>query len=328
VGKRKKLSIICPIYNEAQNIEVFYRRVKSVLDNLPYDQECVFINDGSKDNSLALLHALYCNDKSVKIINLSRNFGKEIALTAGIDLCTGDAVIPIDADLQDPPELIRTLVEKWEEGYDVVFATRTSRKAESILKKLSALLFYKILNFFSRTRIPKNTGDFRLMDRKVVDSLKELREVHRFMKGLFSWVGFKQTGITYVRDPRYAGKTKWNYFKLFNLAIEGITSFSDKPLKFASLIGVLISLGALGYGGYFLINTVLFGNPIPGYPSLVTIMLFLGGVQLLSLGIIGEYIGRTYMESKRRKLYFIRNLYGFQGKSRKQGKDKTREKLF
>lgn len=305
------LSIIVPMYNESDNIEVFYSRTIKVLENLGETFEIICVDDGSKDNTLELLLELNKKDPRVKVVGLSRNFGKEIAMSAGIDYASGQAVIPIDADLQDPPELIPDLVAKWKEGYDVVYATRIEREGETWLKKWTAHMFYRVIGKLTRFNIPKDTGDFRIMDKKVVEALKQLREQHRFMKGLFSWVGFKQTSFPYRREPRYAGKTKFNYWKLWNFALEGITSFSFAPLQFATYFGFFVSFIAFIYGIYILIKTLVFGNPVPSYSSLMVVLLFLGGVQILTLGIIGEYIGRIYDESKRRPLYIVRDAVGF-----------------
>ncbi|MFZ5631249.1 MAG: glycosyltransferase family 2 protein [Bacillota bacterium] len=314
------LSVVVPMYNEAENIDVFYSRAVKVLEDMGEPFEIVCINDGSKDNTLDLLLALREKDKRIKIVDLSRNFGKEIAMTAGIESSSGDAVIPIDADLQDPPELIPELVAKWREGYDVVYATRIKREGESWFKQWTAHIFYRIIGKLTRFDIPKDTGDFRIMDRKVVDALKQLREQHRFMKGLFSWVGFRQTSLPYYREPRFAGRSKWNYWKLWNFALEGITSFSYMPLQFATYFGFLVAAFSFIYGVYLIILTLLYSNPVPGYPSLMVVILFLGGVQLLTIGIIGEYIGRIYNETKRRPLYFVRDSFGF-GHKKKQNKN-------
>jgi len=309
--KKCQISIIAPVYNESKNLALFYKRIKNILVKMKKTFEIIFINDGSKDDSLDQMINIHKKDQSVKIINLSRNFGKEIAMTSGLDYSSGTVVIPIDTDLQDPPELIPQLYKKWEEGYDVVYATRSKRKGETWTKKWTAGLFYKIINIFTKFNIPENTGDFRLMDRKVVEAIKTLKEYHRFMKGLFSWVGFKQTGIYYERDPRYKGKTKWNYWKLLNFAIEGITSFSYAPLKFATYLGSIISLLSFIYAFFIVFKTIILGIDQPGYASTLVVVLFLGGIQLLTIGIIGEYIGRIYNESKQRTLYFTRDLYGF-----------------
>lgn len=305
------LSIIVPMYNESKNIDIFHERLTAVMLQLGEPYEIICVNDGSLDNTLDKLYTLNTKDPNVKVINLSRNFGKEIALTAGLDYCSGEAMIPIDADLQDPPELIPQLVAKWREGYDVVYATRMHRHGETMLKKFTAKAFYRVAKRITCINIPQDTGDFRLMSRTVVEALKQLREQHRFMKGLFTWVGFRQTSIYYNRDPRFAGQTKWNYWKLWNLALEGITSFSYAPLQLATYSGLLISISAFIYAAYIFLLTLFYGNTVPGYPSLIIIILFLGGVQLFTLGIIGEYIGRIYNESKRRPLYFVHGQQGF-----------------
>lgn len=305
------LSIVVPMYNEGANVAVFYQRITQLLDRQGFPFEVVCVNDGSQDDTLSRIIQLHRQDPRVKVIDLSRNFGKEVALTAGLDHARGEAIIPIDADLQDPPELISELITKWQEGYDMVYATRLTRAGESWAKKLTALAFYRVISRLSPLSIPPDTGDFRLMSRQVVDALKELREQHRFMKGLFSWVGFRQTSIYYHRDARHGGKSSFNYWKLWNFAIEGITSFSIAPLQVATYVGFLIALSAIVYALYMLLNTLLFGNMVPGYPSLMVMTSFLGGAQLMTLGIIGEYVGRIYNESKRRPLYFIRESLGF-----------------
>lgn len=304
------LSIVVPVYNETENIGPFYERLKKVLDNIGESYEIICVNDGSTDATLENLLKLREKDSNIKVVDLSRNFGKEIALTAGLDFSSGMAVIPIDADLQDPPELIPQLVAKWKEGYEVVYAVRKSRLGESLFKKLTAHLFYRLAEKIMDINIPRDTGDFRLMDRSAVDPLKNMRERNRFMKGLFAWVGFKQVAIYYERDPRHKGKTKWNFFKLLNFAIEGITSFSYVPLRLATYIGLVIALMSFFYAAYIMISTLIYGNPVPGYPSLITIILFLGGVQLICIGILGEYMGRIYNEVKQRPVYIIRKTFG------------------
>lgn len=304
------LSIVVPMFNEAENIGPFYERLKKVLDNNGESYEIICVNDGSTDATLENLLKLREKDPNIKVVDLSRNFGKEIALTAGLDFSSGMAVIPIDADLQDPPELIPQLVAKWKEGYEVVYAVRKSRLGESLFKKLTAHLFYRLAEKIMDINIPRDTGDFRLMDRSSVDALKNMRERNRFMKGLFAWVGFKQFAIYYERDPRHKGKTKWNFFKLLNFAIEGITSFSYVPLRLATYIGLVIALMSFFYAAYIMISTLIYGNPVPGYPSLITIILFLGGVQLICIGILGEYMGRIYNEVKQRPVYVIRKTFG------------------
>ncbi|MEK4325941.1 glycosyltransferase family 2 protein [Paenibacillus sp. FSL R7-0312] len=301
-----KLSLIVPMYNEEANIDIFYRTITSTMLKNSYDFEIICINDGSKDNTLSLLKELARNDERIKVIDLSRNFGKEVAMSAGLKYAVGDAIIPIDADLQDPPEVIPLLVNKWHEGYDVVYATRTKREGETVFKKMTAHMFYRVIAKLTRIDIPEDTGDFRLMSRQVVDALNQLPEHHRFMKGLFSWVGYKQTSITYQREARFAGKTSFNYWKLWNFALEGITSFSFAPLQFASYLGFFVSITSFIYMMYLIFSTIFFGNPVAGYPSLMVAILFFGGIQLITLGIIGEYIGRIYNETKRRPLFLVR----------------------
>ncbi len=305
------ISIVTPLYNEAENLKEFYKRIISTLEQVTEKYEVIFVNDGSTDNTLQLASYIAQNDNRIKIIDLSRNFGKEIALTAGLDFSLGEAVIIIDADLQEPPELIAELVKKWQEGYDVVYAVRKKRGKEPLIKTVLAYLFYRIMKKISRTEIPADTGDYRLMSRQAVDALVKFREQHRFMKGLFSYIGFKQTGVPYKREQRHKGKSNINLIKLWNLAIDGITSFSFAPLQLASFTGFSIAVMSVIYAFYMIIKTILYGNPVPGYPSLIVAVTFLGGIQLLSLGIIGEYVARIYMESKNRPLYFVKNLKNF-----------------
>ncbi|MEA5504379.1 glycosyltransferase family 2 protein [Halotia wernerae UHCC 0503] len=306
-----ELSVVIPMYNEEPNINYLFERLVTILNSLNMSYEIICVNDGSRDNTLEYLIEHHRRNAAIKVVNLSRNFGKEIALTAGIDYATGDAVVPIDADLQDPPELIKELVAKWREGYDVVYATRRLRRGESWLKRFTANAFYKTMTHMSHVPIPPNTGDFRLLDRCVVEALKQLPERNRFMKGLFAWVGFKQTSIVYDRPQRYKGVTKWNYWRLWNFAIDGITSFSLLPLKVWSYAGFALSLISFLYASFLVIRTLFLGIDVPGYTSLMVAVLFLGGVQLLSLGIIGEYLGRVYDEVKERPLYLVREHYGF-----------------
>jgi polyisoprenyl-phosphate glycosyltransferase len=301
------ISIVVPAYNEAAVIMEFSRRLSAVRRELAVPSEVIFVNDGSSDNTLELLKSMKAADPTIGIIDFSRNFGKEIALTAGLDHSRGSAVIVIDADLQDPPELIPKLVERWRQsGADVIHAQRASRAGDGSIKRLTSYAFYRVIRAFGADFIPVDTGDFRLLSRRAVDALGQIRERHRFMKGLFGWIGFRQDPILYDRDPRFAGTTKWNYWKLWNFSIEGITSFSIAPLKSASYFGLLAASAAIIYGFYMLVRTLLFGNPVPGYPSLLVIILFLGGIQLIFLGIIGEYLGRTFNEVKHRPLYVVR----------------------
>ena len=315
-----RISVVVPLYNEEENIDALFRRLLAVLEALNTSYEVICVNDGSRDNTLKNLveyHQLY---PQIKVVNLSRNFGKDIAMSAGIDYSQGMAVIPIDADLQDPPELIAEMIEKWHEGYDVVYASRRVRIGESCLKRFTAEGFYQVINKLSRVPIPPNTGDFRLIDRRVVESIKKMPERQRFMKGIFAWVGYKQTSILFDREPRYQGQTKWNYWKLWNFAIDGITSFSFLPLKVWTYVGLIIALVSLVYASFLILRTIIFGIDVPGYASLMVAVLFLGGIQLLTLGIIGEYIGRVYEEVKGRPLYLVRDCYGFE--NREQISDK------
>ena len=306
-NRQKLISVVVPAYNECEVIHEFHTRLMKVLDKLNFSWEIIYVNDGSTDETEKILQNFHDHDKRVGYIDFTRNFGKEIALTAGIDRAKGDAVIVIDADLQDPPELIPELLRKWLEGNDVVYAKRTSRIGETKLKKVTAQAFYRVINKLSKVKIPEDTGDFRLLSRRSVESLLELREYNRFMKGLFSWIGYEQIGIPYNRDKRYAGKTKWNYWKLWNFALDGITSFTTTPLLVASYLGLATSFIAFIYVIFVLYKTLFYGNPVAGYPSLMCVILFLGGIQLLSIGVIGEYIGRIFNESKKRPLYLIKD---------------------
>ncbi len=299
------ISIVVPSYNEHEVLPEFHRRLSAVLDGFNHSSEIVFINDGSTDNTLALMFALRDADPRVAVIDLSRNYGKEIAMSAGLDHAKGDAVIVIDADLQDPPELIPALIEQWEAGYDNVYAQRTDRDGDTAVKKTTAHWFYRLIQRVSNVRIPEDTGDFRLLSRRAVDSLNTLREQHRFMKGLFSWIGYPSKAVPYRREPRRAGESKWNYWSLWNFAIEGITSFSILPLKIATYVGLTTAVMAFIYAFYFIYKTLVYGDPVQGFPTLMVVILFLGGVQLMSLGIIGEYLGRMFDETKRRPLYFV-----------------------
>lgn len=302
----KKISLLIPAYNEEAVLDKLYTRLGTLSNTLKdYDFEFLFVNDGSRDKTLAIIKDLAEADTRISYLNLSRNFGKEIAMIAGLDHVTGDATVIIDADLQDPPELIPQMVELWLDGYDDVYAKRKSRDGESWLKKTTSKLYYKTLQRATNIPIQEDTGDFRLLDRRVVEALKEFRESQRNTKAMFSWVGFHKKEILYDRDPRVAGETKWNYLKLINLAIDGITSFTTAPLRISTFIGAAISVFAFIYLIILVFSTLLFGSDAAGYPSLMAVILFLGGVQLLSLGIIGEYIGRIFNETKQRPLYLI-----------------------
>ena len=301
------VSVVVPAYNEEEVLPEFHKRLSTVLAQLSsnYDYEIIYINDGSSDNTLVLLDQFYEKDEHVSLVDLSRNFGKEIALTAGLHKAQGDAVIVIDSDLQDPPELIPELIKEWLLGFDVVYAKRLRREGESIFKKVSAHLFYRLMNRVGQVKLPEDTGDYRLLSRRALEALNTLTETHRFMKGLFTWIGYKQKAVYYQRDPRHSGISKWSYWRLWNLAIEGITSFTAAPLKFATYFGFITALGAFTYGLFIIGRTLIFGNPVEGYPSMIVIVLFLGGIQLMSIGILGEYIGRIFTETKQRPLYFL-----------------------
>jgi glycosyltransferase involved in cell wall biosynthesis len=309
--QRKKISIVAPFYNEGESVDYFYKALCPVFSQVSeMDFEVVCIDDGSCDDTLKKLISIAERDPRFYIIELSRNFGKEAALTAGIDAATGDSVIPIDADLQDPPELIPQMINEWSKGAEVVLARRSDRSSDSYLKRKTAETFYRFHNRFSSIQIPDNVGDFRLMDRIVVDALKQLPEQHRFMKGLFAWVGFKTVTLDYVRNTRVAGATKFSGWKLWNFALEGITSFSAAPLKFWSYVGGFGALATFIYAIIIISRTLIHGVDIPGYASLLVAVLFLGSLQLISVGMLGEYIGRIYMETKNRPLYLIRKRYG------------------
>ncbi|NJN90881.1 MAG: glycosyltransferase family 2 protein [Leptolyngbyaceae cyanobacterium SL_5_14] len=307
-----EISVIVPLHNEEPNVDYLFEQLTTVLQGLDLSYEIVCVDDGSTDNTLKCLIEQRTHNAVIKILSLSRNFGKEIALSAGIDYATGNAIIPIDADLQDPPELIGDLIAKWREGYDVVHATRRSRQGEAWFKRFTASAFYRVIGRVSTVPIPRDTGDFRLLDRRVVEVLKQMPERTRFMKGLFAWVGFKNTAIFYDRAERYRGRTKWNYWRLWNFAVDGITSFSSVPLKVWSYLGLILSVFAFLYASFLIVRTLIWGVDVPGYASLMVVILFLGGVQLITLGIIGEYLGRVYEEVKRRPLYLVRDAYGFE----------------
>ena len=302
----KKISILIPAYNEQPVLEKLFTRLANLAnDNKAYAFEFLFVNDGSKDKTMETIKEFADKDERVSYVNLSRNFGKEIAMVAGLDHVTGDATVIIDADLQDPPELIPRMIEFWEEGYDDVYAKRKSREGESWLKKQSSKLYYQILQKFTHITIQEDTGDFRLLDRRAVEALKQFRESERYTKGMFSWIGFNKKEILYDRDPRAAGETKWNYLKLINLAVDGITSFTTAPLRVSTVIGFIVSVVAFIYLIGLVFRTIFWGTDLGGYPSTMAVILFLGGVQLLSLGIIGEYIGKIFNETKNRPLYFV-----------------------
>ena len=307
---KRMISIIIPFYNEVEVFPFLFKSLEQLSIDLKYDLEFLFVNDGSTDESLELVRQYSKKNTSVSFIDLSRNFGKEIAMAAGFKYAKGDAAVVIDADLQDPPSLIIKMAELWEQGYDDVFAVRKSRKGESFLKRFTSYSFYRVLEKVSRVPIQKDTGDFRLLSRKAINALNSLEETQRYTKGMFSLIGFKKIAIEYEREPRVAGKTKWNYFKLMNLAIEGITSFTTFPLRIANIMGTIFAFTSFLYMIWIIIKTLIFGEDVQGYPSLVSIILFIGGIQLISLGIIGEYLGRIFNETKKRPLFFINEYKG------------------
>jgi glycosyltransferase involved in cell wall biosynthesis len=298
------VSVVVPAYNEAAGLELFHQRLVRAMCELG-SWEVVYVNDGSNDSTQDVLEALYRTDNRIALVSLSRNFGKETAITAGLDHAAGDAVVVIDADLQDPPELIPELHAAWRSGFDMVYAKRRGRPGETWLKRKTAELFYRMMHTIGDLKLPRDTGDFRLMSRRVVDAVRQLREQHRFMKGLFAWVGYPTTSVLYDRAPRHAGLSKWNYWQLWNLAVDGITSFTVMPLKLATYVGVFVALLSVIYGVQVIVKTLIVGNSVAGYPSIMTVMLFLGGVQLVFLGVIGEYLGRVFNETKQRPLYLV-----------------------
>jgi glycosyltransferase involved in cell wall biosynthesis len=304
---RPTISVVVPAYNEQEVLPAFQARIIPVMEAIGLPFEVVYVNDGSRDQTLQIMLALQAADPRVAVVNLSRNFGKEIALTAGLDHAAAtDAVVVIDADLQDPPEVIPDLVAAWQQGFDVAYAQRRVREGETWVKKATAAGFYRVMQRIGgKVQLPANTGDFRLMSRRSLDALLALREHHRFMKGLFAWVGFPSTPVLYDRAPRAAGTTKWNYWKLWNFSLEGITSFTVGPLKVATYLGLVTAVFAAIFGAQIILKTLIWGNPVAGYPSLMAVVLFLGGVQLMTLGIIGEYLGRVFNETKGRPLYIL-----------------------
>ena len=303
------LSLVVPCYNEESVIEIFLHAVFPVLKKTNKSYEIVFVNDGSRDETLSILQGSSQKYNEIRVINLSRNFGKEAAMTAGIDATLGKVVVPIDVDLQDPPELILEFIQKYEEGYDVVVGKRADRTTDTHAKRISAELFYKMHNKISDIEIPHNVGDYRLMSRRVVEELKRLPETQRFMKGVFAWLGFKTAVVEYKRDERVAGDSSFNGWKLWNFALDGITSFSTAPLRIWLYVGMIFAFIAFIFGSWIIVKTLIFGIDSPGYASIVTIVLFLGGIQLMGIGILGEYIGRIYIESKNRPIYIVENEY-------------------
>lgn len=308
------LSLVVPVFNEVETVDLFLDRVSRVFEHQASVRlEIVFVNDGSTDGTLDRLLECQKRDERVRIVDLSRNFGKEAALSAGLQAATGQVVVPIDVDLQDPPELILEMIAKWREGYEVVLGRRMNRDSDSWAKRVSATWFYRIHNKIADPEIPENVGDFRLMDRAVVDALNMLPESRRFMKGLFAWVGFRTTHVDYSRPERIAGTTKFNGWRLWNFALEGMTSFSIDPLRIWMYFGAAVALLSFFFGFYIVLKVVLFGVDVPGYASIVVAITFLGGLQLIGIGIVGEYLGRAYLESKRRPIYLVRHIYEADG---------------
>jgi glycosyltransferase involved in cell wall biosynthesis len=303
------VSIVVPVYNEEGSVRMFVDIIRGVLEEVGLNYELIFVNDGSEDRTFDRAIELAQADPRLRVLNLSRNFGKEIAITAGIDQAVGDVVVPMDVDLQDPPELIPRFIERWREGYDVVYGVRTCRKHDTLAKRASAVWFYRLFNRLSDLHIPENAGDFRLIDRRVADVLRRLPERNRFMKGLFSWVGFRSVGVPYERPARSNGRTKWNHWRLWNFALDGLLSFSTLPLRVWTYVGSVVAALSFAYGSFIVIRTLVLGVDLPGYASLLTTVLFLGGVQLLSIGVIGEYLGRLFIEVKGRPLYIVESTY-------------------
>ncbi len=306
LNEKKLITILIPAYNEHESLPLLYDRLVKLMDEQDkYNFEVLFVNDGSKDNTLELIKFLRKKDSRINYLNLSRNYGKEVAMAAGFDYVNGDALVLMDADLQDPPELIPEMIKYWEEGYDDVYAKRKSRKGESPLKKLTSWGFYRVLQSMTKIEIQKDTGDFRLLDRRCVEAIKQMRESQRYTKGLYSWIGYNKKEILYDRDPRIAGKTKWNYRRLVNLSIDGITSFTTSPLRWAAILGIIVSCAGFIYMLAIILKTLIHGVDVSGYASIMVVILFLGGIQLIFLGLIGEYLGRAFYETKGRPLYFV-----------------------
>jgi glycosyltransferase involved in cell wall biosynthesis len=304
------LSLVVPVFNEAETVALFSDRVSTVFrDVVGVRLEIIFVNDGSRDDTLARVLALQRQDARVRVIDLSRNFGKEAALSAGLADARGEVIVPIDVDLQDPPELILEMIAKWREGYDVVVGRRVNRDSDTRAKRMSAAWFYRIHNAISDLEIPENVGDFRLMDRAVVQALATMPESRRFMKGLMAWAGFRTTHIDYARPARSAGTGKFSGWRLWNFALEGITSFSTIPLRIWTYVGIIVASVSILYASWITVRTMIFGVDVPGYASLLVAVMLLGGIQLIGIGVLGEYLGRTYLETKRRPVFVIRRTY-------------------
>ena len=313
------LSLVVPVYNEADGLAAFFDRVVPIAESVARSYEVICVNDGSTDDSLAVLRTARAVNPRIRIVDLARNFGKEVALTAGLEYAVGRAVVPLDADLQDPPELIPEMIAKWREGYDMVLAVRADRSADSAFKRVTARMFYRVIGRVSEVPIPSDAGDFRLMDRRVVDALKRLPERTRFMKGLFAWLGFRQATVTYTRPARVAGSSKWRLWRLWNFALEGILSFTTLPLRVWTYFGLVIAAFSLGYILLIVARTLVLGAEVPGYPSLAVMILFFSGLNMIGLGIMGEYLGRVFVEVKQRPLYLVREEIGFEPADRRDG---------
>ena len=309
-SEKPTISLVVPVYNEEDSIGPFMAKIRETLNDIGVAREIIFINDGSNDRTMERLHEEARRDETIVIANFTRNFGKEAALVAGIELASGDAAVPMDVDLQDPPELIAEFIEKWRQGYDIVYGVRVARASDTATKRATAGWFYRLFNAISDTKIPENAGDFRLLDRRVLDALKTLPERTRFMKGLYAWVGFSSIGVPYERPARVAGETKWNYLRLWRFALDGFVSFSTAPLKIWLILGAVISVLSFFYGSYLFFKTLVLGVDIPGYASIMIAILFFGGIQLLSIGVIGEYLSRLFIEVKARPIYLIEGIYG------------------
>lgn len=307
----KKVSVLIPAYNEQESLLMLYERLRALMDaHTEYAWEVIFVNDGSRDHTLVLLAQLHEKDLRINYVDLSRNYGKEVAMLAGFDYVTGDCMVIMDADLQHPPELIPDMLRYWEEGYDDVYARRRTNEKESFLRKNLRRIFYATLRKAAHMPIQQDTGDFRLLDRICINAMKQLRESQRYTKGMFSWIGFRKKELLFDQQCRIAGESKWNFFKLLNLAVEGITSFTVAPLRIASVSGAIVSLLAFIYGIYIFVTNLIYDDPVDGFPTIMVTILFLGGVQLLSIGIIGEYLGRIFNETKKRPVYFARSYNG------------------
>lgn len=302
----KKVTVLVPCYNEEEALPLFYDRICNTIAEIPgYEWELLFVNDGSRDNTLQIMRNLHMRDSRVSYVGLSRNFGKERAMLAGFDYAAGDCMVIMDADLQDPPELLPQMLRYWEEGYEDIYAKRSSRGKESFMRRFFSLMYYRILQKTTKIEVLQNVGDFRLLDRCCIEALKQMRESERYTKGMFCWIGFHKKEMVFDRGDRAAGKSSWNFMSLFALAIEGITSFSIAPLRISTIIGLVVSIAAFIYMIFIFVKTLIFGDPVQGFPTIMIVMLFLGGIQLLSIGVLGEYIGRIFNESKHRPVYIV-----------------------